>query len=257
MSRRSITLFDVRIDNLLLSEAVATAEGWLNDRTFHQVVTPGPEFLLESTANPLFKKILNQADLSLPDGIGLYLAARLTGQLLRGRVTGVDFVQALLSMAAKRGGRVFLFGGQGQVAERAAEMLLQKYPGLAIVGFESGQRGPWLKLHDQRLVEKIHLARPDILLVALGAPKQELWIHRHRQALHDVKIAVGVGRTFDYLAGTVRRPPATMRRLGLEWLYTWLTAAQFHQPQYRRRRVLNATWHFSRELYRRHRYGRR
>lgn len=257
MTHRSIRLFDVRIDDVTMTEAMAQAASWLRGHSLHHLVTPGPEFLLESTAHPAFRRILNQADLSLPDGTGLYLAARLSGQPLHGRITGVDFVSALMATAARLGSRVFLYGGRPGAAERAAERLLGQHPGLAIVGAESGWRGSWQKLNDQRVLEKIHLARPDILLVALGAPKQELWIDRHRRALHNVKIAIGVGRTFEYLAGFVRRAPAAMRRLGLEWLHTWLTAGQHYQPHQRRQRILNATWHFSREFARRYFYAKK
>lgn len=254
--RRTISIFDVQIDNVLLSEALDLAKRWLDEDVFHQVVTPGPEFLLEATVDPKFKAILNRADLSLPDGMGLYLASKFIGQPLRGRVTGVDFILGLMSLAAVRNCRVFLYGGQPGVANQAAQVLIQRYPGLAVVGVESGWRGPWQKLHDRRVVEKIHLARPDILLVALGAPKQEIWVDHHRQALHHVKISIGVGRTFDYLAGRVKRAPAAMRRLGLEWLHTFFTAAKYYQPQHRRQRIVNATWHFSREFARRHLYAR-
>lgn len=257
MDKKSITLFDVHIDDVVLAEAITLVDHWLNSQTFHQVVTPGPEFLLESTANKDFHRILNRSDLSLPDGMGVYLAARIIGRPLRHRITGVDFILALMAHAAKQGSRVFLFGGQPGAADKAAEKLLQQHPGLAIVGIESGYRGPWQKLHDHQIIKKIRLAKPDILLVALGAPKQELWIDRHRQALHNVKIAIGVGRTFDYLAGIVTRAPKTMQKLGLEWLHTFFTANQYYQPQKRRQRIVNATWHFSREFARRHLNGKK
>ncbi len=252
MSRSTIRILDVTIDTLTPAEALARAERLVDQGGFHQVVTPGPEFLLEATAHERFRRILNQADLSLPDGFGLHLGARLSGQRLRQRVPGVDFFLDLLRRAEQRGWTVFLFGGRPGVAEQAVQRLNRRYPRLRLVGFESGHRGPWQQLHDRRVLEKIHLAKPDILLVALGAPKQELWIDRHRRGLHDVKLAVGVGRTFEYLAGTIRRSPAVMRRMGLEWLYTYLTAGRYYQPELRRRRVQNATWRFLIEVLRRH-----
>lgn len=251
----AVHLLRVRIDAVSPKQALAQAEKFLHQPWFHHVVTPGPEFLLEATAHEKFRKIINQADLSLPDGMGLKVAALLTGQSLPHRVTGVDFVHDVLALAAREGKSVFFFGSHGQ-AEPAALAALKKYPTLRIAGMETGFRGPWQKLHDHQVLAKIHLAKPDVLLVALGAPKQELWISKHRQALHDVKIAIGVGRTFDYLAGQAKRAPKVMRGLGLEWLNTYLFASRYYQPSFRRQRITNATWRFLTAVVRHH-YGRR
>ncbi|MBI2984546.1 MAG: WecB/TagA/CpsF family glycosyltransferase [Candidatus Kerfeldbacteria bacterium] len=250
--QKSLRVLDVRIDNLSRREAVSRAREFLRQPRFHHLVTPGPEFLLEATAHPRFQAILNRADLSIPDGVGLHLAARLTGQRLRQRITGIDFAEDLMRVAVKEDKSVFLFGGLPGAAERSAEQLRHRWPGLRIVGVESGYRGPWQKLHDQRVVERIHRVRPDIVLVALGAPKQELWIDRHRRSLHDVRLAIGVGRTLDYWAGLVKRPPRIISRSGLEWLYTFLAANKFYHGRLRRQRVRNATWHFVIEVWKRH-----
>lgn len=256
MRRKTLRLLDVTIDNVTRAEALALSERFLAEKTFHHIVTPGPEFLLEATAHPRFRDILNRADLSLPDGMGIHIGARMTGQRLVNRIPGVDYVEDLLSLAAKQGLRVFLFGGRPGIAEKAAQHMMRRFHGLQIVGTESGSRGSWTTVYNQRIIERIHLAKPDILLVALGAPKQELWIDDHRHHLHTVSIAVGVGRTLDYFAGAIRRAPAPIRKTGFEWLYTYLTAAQYFQPQLRRRRVTNATYRFVIELIR-HRYAKR
>lgn len=248
MTRQTIRLLDVTIDALTLPQAVDRAKAFIQAGGFHHIVTPGPEFLLEATAHARFRKILNQADLALPDGMGVVIGSRLTGQRLRHRVPGVDFVEALLDQADVHGWSVFLYGGRHPVAEQAAEKIQRRWRHLKIVGLESETRGAWSKIPTSHVVERIHLAKPDILLVALGAPKQELWIDRHRTALHEVKVAIGVGRTFEYLAGTVKRAPAHIRRLGLEWLVTYLTAERYYQPQLRRQRVKNATLHFIWEI---------
>lgn len=247
-------LLDVLIDDVTMPEAAEQARRMLDSHAFHQVVTPGPEFLLEATANPRFRDILNRAALALPDGMGLKVAGILTGQSFRSRVTGVDFTETLLRLCDERQLRVFLYGGQPGVAELAAQKIQHRYPKVIIVGFESGWRGPWQKLHERRLVEKIHFAKPQVLLVALGAPKQELFIDAHRHAWHDVRIAMGVGRTFDYLAGITPRAPKMIRQLGLEWLMTFLQARRHYLPQFRRRRVGNATWRFLSAVLR-ERYG--
>ncbi len=237
-------LLGVRIDDLSMDQALARAQEFLAEPKFHHIVTPGPEFLLEASEHERFRTILNRSDLSLPEGMGLKVGSMLIGRPMKHRVPGADFVLGLMGLARQGGQRVFLFGSRPSVVEHTVRALLKQFPGLAIVGYESGYRGPWQRLHDHRVVEKIHRAKPDILLVALGAPKQELWIDQHRQALHDVRIAIGVGRTFDYVAGTIKRAPKVVRRLGFEWLHTWLFARSYHHPEFRRQRVRNATWHF-------------
>lgn len=244
MSGSTIRLLNVEIDNLTMAEALDRARSFLQTKRFHYIVTPGPEFLLEATANPEFRRILNQADLALPDGMGLHIGSRLTGQKLKVRVPGVDFVQAVLKLAENDSKSVFLFGGAPGTAEKAARRMIVQHPRLKIVGIESGFRGPWQKIHDDRVIERIHLSNPDILLVALGFPKQELWIDRHRHALHDIAIVIGVGRTLEYLAGTITRAPSIMRRTGLEWLHTYMNAGKYYQGKFRRQRVSNATARF-------------
>lgn len=248
MQRKTLRILDVMIDNLSTDEALKQAERFLVEPRFHHIVTPGPEFLLEAIDHQRFRNILNQADLALADGFGLHLGARMTGQKLQQRIPGADFVMSLMELAARDGKRVFLFGGKPGVAERAGEKLFKLNSKLNIVGVESGSRGHWSKLDDQRIVERIHLAKPDILLVALGAPKQELWIAKHRHHLHDVRIAMGVGRTLDYLAGDIKRAPKVMRDTGLEWLHTYLNAGKYYQPQQRRQRITNATFRFIVEI---------
>lgn len=244
MTRPKIQLLNVTIDNVTMTEALARAKSFLHAGRFHHIVTPGPEFLLEATAHPRFRHILDQADLALPDGMGLHIGARFTQQKLLTRVPGADFVEELLTLAAREGKSVFLFGGAPETADRAARNILRRHPHLKVVGIESGYRGPWQKLHDGRVLEKIHLAKPDILIVALGFPKQELWINEHRAALRHVSIAIGVGRTLEYLAGTIKRAPAIMRATGFEWLHTWLNAGRYHHGKFRRQRVGNATVRF-------------
>lgn len=248
MERKTLRLLDVTIDNVSRAVARERVIEFLQEPRLHHIVTPGPEFLLEASAHKKFREILNRADLSLADGFGIHIGARMTGQKLLQRIPGADFTLELMSIAAKQQARVFLFGGRNGIAERAGEKLLKLFPQLDIVGVESGSRGHWTRVEDQRIVERIHLARPDILLVALGAPKQELWIDKHRAALHDVRIAIGVGRTFDYLAGTITRAPAIMRNTGFEWLHTYLNAGQHYQPGQRRQRITNATFRFVVEI---------
>lgn len=256
MRSSTIRLLDVTIDNVTMAEAMSRTRDMMKEHRFHHVVTPGPEFLLEATANEKFRRILNAADLSLADGMGLHIGSRMSGQRLLQRIPGADYVIHVLQLAAEEGWRVFLYGGRPSIAERATAELLQRFPKLLIVGYESEDRLHWKRQSRRQVIERIHAAKPDIVLVALGAPKQELWIYDHRHDLHDVRLAVGVGRTFDYLAGAITRAPRLIRQSGFEWLYTFLTAGRYYQPQFRRRRVTNATYHFVLEMMK-HRYAKR
>jgi N-acetylglucosaminyldiphosphoundecaprenol N-acetyl-beta-D-mannosaminyltransferase len=158
---------------------------------------------------------LEGAALALPDGVGLLWAAKCLRQPLRERVTGADTLPAIAERAAARGYGLFFLGAAPGVAERAAAMLCERYPGLRVVGCYAGS--PDLAEEDA-LVARVRAARPDALFVAYGAPRQDLWIARNLQRL-DVPVCMGVGGTLDFVAGVARRAPRWMRRWGLEWLH--------------------------------------
>jgi N-acetylglucosaminyldiphosphoundecaprenol N-acetyl-beta-D-mannosaminyltransferase len=172
--------------------------------------------------NRRFARVLNSAALSVPDGVGLRWACRLAGKPIRQVVHGVDLVERLARFGSKRGWRFFLLGAREGIAAKAAEVLTARYPGLIVSGSYSGSSD---EADDAEAVARVLLAgRPDVLLVAFGAPKQELWIERNRDAL-GVPLAIGVGGSFDYISGDVQRAPTWIVRLGFEWLYRLI-----HQP---------------------------
>jgi N-acetylglucosaminyldiphosphoundecaprenol N-acetyl-beta-D-mannosaminyltransferase len=234
---RSIRILEVRIDDVTQSEAIAQIAGFVAAGGPHQIVTINPEFVVAARRNSAFARVLAAADLATPDGFGLMLVAQMRGTPLRERVTGVVLVQRLAEAAAHRGWRIFLLGAAPSVAERAAAQLQSTYPGLQIAGCYSGSPKP----EDEPSIQaRIQSAKPDILLVAYGHPRQDLWIARNQPVLK-VPIAIGVGGTFDYLAGIVPLAPIWMRQLGLEWLFRLI-----QQPQ-RWRRIMDAVpiflWH--------------
>ena len=155
------------------------------------------------------------ADLLLPDGIGVSLAAKMDGKELTANLNGTDLVPALLAKAASRGKSVFLFGGTPGTAEAAALALMAKAPGLRIAGTRDGFAGA---RNDQEVIDDINASGADIVLVALGVPMQELWLHRNA-ALLDAGLTLGVGALFDFLAGNVRRAPAIVRKARCEWIW--------------------------------------
>lgn len=210
-----VRLLGVPIDPVTASEAVARLRSFLTDGRQHHVMTPNSEMLVAASKDEAFRSLLNRTDLNIPDSQGLLYAARWTGQFLPERVTGVDTVQAFCASLSKDT-PVFLLGAAPGVAEAAAEALKKKNPGLNIAGTFSGSP----KDEDATdILQRIALSGAQILFVAYGAPKQDEWIDKHLKELPSVKVAMGVGGTFDFLAGVQKRAPSLFRKLGLEWLW--------------------------------------
>lgn len=180
----------------------------------HLVATVNPEFVMLARGDPEFARVLESADLCLPDGTGVAWAARRAGCDLRGPVAGADLVPLLAETCARHGWRLFLLGAGPGVAGDLAGRLHSSNPTLEVAA-HSGSPEPSA---DEETLKLINEHRADVLLVAYGAPRQELWVDRLKGRL-GVSVAVGVGGTFDYLAGRVPRAPRWMRSVGLEWLY--------------------------------------
>lgn len=206
-------ILGVQIDDLTLEEAIDSGSALLDQGGFHYVVTPNPEFILSAKKDQPFRAVLNNADLALPDGIGVVYAAKILGRPLKGRAPGVDFAQGLMRHLSHTGASLFLLGAKPGVAEQAADNLRRAYPGLLICGTHDGyfqEDGP--------VIEEIRAARADVLFVCLGAPKQELWMAKNGPQT-GAKLAVGLGGCLDVFAGTVQRAPEAWQKAGLEWLY--------------------------------------
>jgi len=221
-------ILGVPVDNVTKEEALAKIEAFIEDGRPHQMVTLNPEFIMAAQNDAQFFQVLKEADLSLPDGVGLLWAARFLGMPLRERVAGVDTVRRIASLAAERGYRLFLLGAAEGVAEATAMRLEEENPGLKIAGTYAGSPDP---KEEDKIVEMVRAARPHLLLVAYGAPQQDLWIHRNLGRL-GVPVAMGVGGAFDFISGKAKRAPGWMQRLGLEWFHRLL-----HEP-WRWRRML-------------------
>jgi N-acetylglucosaminyldiphosphoundecaprenol N-acetyl-beta-D-mannosaminyltransferase len=179
----------------------------------HLVVTVNPEFVMRAQRDPDFARVLASADLCLPDGSGVVWAARRQGCDVQEPVAGADLVEPLAAMCASRGLRLFLLGAAPGVAAELASRLREAHEGLE-VNAHSGGPG---EEHDAETLHRIHDHHADVLLVAFGAPAQEMWIDRLKNRL-GVSVAIGVGGTFDYLTGRIARAPRWMRRARLEWL---------------------------------------
>jgi N-acetylglucosaminyldiphosphoundecaprenol N-acetyl-beta-D-mannosaminyltransferase len=211
----------VRVDCVGLDDAVAAIGRFIEERgPARLVATVNPEFIMRARVDEEFQRVLEGAALCVADGIGVVWAMRRGGCPQPGRVSGSDLVPTLARACAARAWRPFLLGAGPGVAGAAASRLEADNPGLRVAGVHAGSPRPE---DDEATLRRIAEARPDVLLVAYGAPRQELWIARNRDRL-DVPVAIGVGGTFDFLAGRVRRAPRIIRRVHLEWL--WRLAQQ-------------------------------
>lgn len=211
----TVNILGVQVSTKTMAETVDTLLGYLDEERVHCVFTPNSEIIYMAYKDPQFAQLLNSADLNTADGIGVVYASRILKQPLRERVAGFDLMNRLLERAAPQKRRVFLFGAKPGVAEEAADKLTQLYPGLVICGTRDGY---FKEEQTPEIVGQINAAEPDILLVCLGAPKQEKWIADNRKRLN-VRIVLGAGGSLDVLAGRVERAPESWQRLGLEWAY--------------------------------------
>ncbi|MBI4272367.1 WecB/TagA/CpsF family glycosyltransferase [Candidatus Uhrbacteria bacterium] len=246
MSNKSISILGVRVDCLTNGEVLQQCKEWLvADTGGHQIVTVNPEFVMEAQHNKQFREIINSAACSTADGVGLLFASSYVsgGACRLHRLTGVDLTMNLAELCSRNDKRLYLLGATGGVAEKVGMELKKLYPSLMIAGVEEGIKTGYSKdqsdnVLDQQICKRITDSQANVLLVAFGAPKQDLWISENLGKLPTVKIAVGVGGTFDYIARVVPRAPKWMRVIGFEWTYRLMT-----QP-YRWRRIITAAVRF-------------
>jgi N-acetylglucosaminyldiphosphoundecaprenol N-acetyl-beta-D-mannosaminyltransferase len=182
------------------------------------VVTPNSEIVQNASKDEELKALIGEADLIIPDGIGLVYASKIIGCPLSERVTGIDFLESIIVYLEKNGKSIYFFGSKPGVAEAAAEKIKEKYPALKVAGTHHGY---FDKSEEGAIVDAINESNADFLCVALGAPKQERFIHDHRAELN-VGGAIGVGGSLDVWAGTLKRAPEFYRKHGLEWLYRFI-----------------------------------
>jgi N-acetylglucosaminyldiphosphoundecaprenol N-acetyl-beta-D-mannosaminyltransferase len=208
-------ILGIPIDNVTLEQTVSMIRDMALSGNPHHVVTVNPEFVMIARKNEEFRRVLREASLAIPDGIGIVLAAKILRQRLSERVAGVDTVHRLARVARDHGLSLFLLGAAPGVAEKTGTILCEQNPGLKIAGTYAGSPHP---REEDQLCSIIERAHPDILLVAYGPPRQDLWIARTSKRLR-VPVAMGVGGTFDFIAGVAKRAPVLVRKLGLEWLH--------------------------------------
>ncbi len=213
-----VDILGVHVDAVTMAEAVAKAEQYIAEKANAMIATANAEMIMRATKDDKLKQILNSAALVVPDGAGTVWAAHHLGNDMPERVAGYDLAQELMRLAPSRNQRIYFFGSAPGVAEKAKEKAESLYPGIEIVGVRDGY---YKETEESGIVEAIRAAKPDILFVALGVPKQEKWLDKYREKL-GVPLSIGVGGTLDVMAGVMKRAPLWMQKAKLEWLFRGL-----------------------------------
>ena len=200
-----VDVLGIKVDDVSEEEALGIVDNLLKKPGKHYIVTPNPEFIVAAYNDPVFTKILNDADLSIADGIGLKLVGK-----VKNRVTGIDLMEQMIVLASQKGYSVGFLGAKGDIAQKVAQVFKNKYPNLRISLAESGG--------ETFTLANLNIESADILFVAFGHGKQEKWIADNLSQI-PVKLAMGVGGAFDVISGNVPRAPQWMKTVGLEWLF--------------------------------------
>lgn len=212
-----IDILGVPIHRVTMREALEKISRFVSSDEVHFVFTPNPEIIMLAKENAKLLSILKKASLVVPDGIGVVIASRLQkGKALKERVAGYDLVQNTMKEAVEKGYSYYFLGSKPGIAKEAAKKMEERYPGLQIMGTRDGYFSPEETLE---IVEDINRSEANILLVALGAPKQEIWIDENKHLLKHVKVLIGVGGSLDVMAGAAKRAPLVFQKVGLEWFY--------------------------------------
>jgi N-acetylglucosaminyldiphosphoundecaprenol N-acetyl-beta-D-mannosaminyltransferase len=219
--RKLIVISGIPIDDLNVEETLDRLEEFVEigraTGKNHQIATVNADFIVKAMSDPELRFLLQESDLLMPDGMPLVWGSRLLGLPMEERVAGSDIVPMLAERAAQKGYSLYLLGAAPGIAQQAADILREKFPTLVIAGVNSPPYSSVLEMNAQ-VVQDIRQAKPDILLVAFGNPKQEKWIGMYRHQVN-VPVMIGVGATLDFIAGYVSRAPQWMQKNGLEWLF--------------------------------------
>ncbi len=226
-----VKILNIKICKVTNQDVLILIENYIKSRKPHQIVTVNPEFIVGAQKDREFAQVLNGADLAVADGYGIILACKLLKKTLPERISGTELIYQIAPLACQKGWRIFLLGGKEGIASKTYQILKKNYPKIKIVGQVAGNP------HDLTIIQQIKKAKPDILYVAWGAPKQDKWIAKFKQSL-GVPVMMGVGGAFDYISKQVPRAPEWMRKAGLEWLYRLI-----RQP-WRWRRIYTAVIKF-------------
>ena len=265
-ARNEKYILNVKINGISRKEVLDDIKIFLLSGSQHYIVTLNPEMVVEAQKNPHFKDVINRADRSIADGIGIIFANKfLNDDSLPQRIGGIDLMLAICASDFIKNKKIYLLGAGKGIAEKTAKVLRNKYPNVNIVGAGEGipaqitndklqmtnkftvsntqhiissKKTEYNRLNNE-LIHRINDAKPDVLFVAFGAPKQEMWIYENIKKIPSIRLAIGVGGSFDFISGKIKRAPRIMQKFGLEWLWRLI------QEPKRINRICNATVKFS------------
>ena len=218
MNSEKISVLGVNFDNVSMNEAIERCDSFLKGDKGNLIVTPNPEIVMRAKDDSDFKKIINEAELVIPDGIGIIKAGNILGTPLKERVAGYDLICNLLDKYSDGSASFYFWGSKPGYADEAKERLLEKYPNIKILGTHTGY---FKDEEEAQIVQEIKTLKPDILLVGTGAPKQEKLINKYKGEGF-FKIGIGCGGSIDVLAGRVKRAPNIFIKMHIEWFYRLL-----------------------------------
>lgn len=218
-----VRIFGVEIQNTTLEDVVLKLEEYLKGDSLKIIYTPNTEIVMTAKEDHNLRDLINKGDIVIPDGIGLIYGSRIKNKPLKERVTGFDTSMKLLEIANKNSYSIYLLGGKDGIAKGAADRINKDYPNIKVSGYHHGYfKGSHLGLQGQpeeeRIIEEIDKAKPHIIFVGFGFPKQELWIDSNKDRIKG-KVIIGNGGVMDILAGNAKRAPEVFIKLGLEWFY--------------------------------------
>ena len=215
--RNTIKILGVDIDNINVDEAGIITKRLIEEsnKSCRLIVAPNTEFVMMAQKDQDFFKILKSADLATPDSIGIMIGGKMQKKPFKSRIPGQEYFRKVLEIGEKENWTFYFLGGKDDVPKRAIENVKKIYPKVNIVGYHEGF---FEKDSEEDVIKEINKLKPNVLFVALGAPRQEKWIYRHKNELK-VDVAAGQGGTFDYEAGKIKRAPKIFQKLGIEWLW--------------------------------------
>lgn len=215
-----IIILGVPFSKMSMKETIDEIENRVkgNNEELFKIITGNPEIVLSAQKDNEVKRILEEAEMITADGVGIILAAKWKKQPLPERVTGIDLLLEALNRGSKEEWSFYFFGSSEEVNQKAVENIMVKYPGVKIAGRHNGYFDP---AEEGKILEDIQRAKPDLLIVALGAPRSEIWINKNK-AILNAKVAFGVGGSLDVISGKVKRAPQIWQKLKIEWLYRLL-----------------------------------
>ncbi len=218
--RDTITILGVPIDNVTADEAGKITEDLIKEsnKSCKMIFAPNVEIIMMAQKDEEFFNILKESSLSTPDSIGVTIGAKLQKKSFKERIPGQSYFRKIIELSNEKGYSIYLLGGRPGIAKKAKENLEKIFPNVNIVGLHHGY---FDENEEKEVIKEINMLKPNVLFVALGAPKQEKWIKKHRQELK-VDVATGQGGTYDYEAGRIKRAPIWIQKIGMEWFWRLL-----------------------------------